>query len=126
MIRRFEEEVEHIACEGDRTYQRVDPDIGGHARQLPLRHAQVPRFPHDPRAHRGGRQVTHDGDQPNQTVQSHATVGAGDDEQPLQHGLHGLDPPPDRCGIATKAGQVAHHAIKLVLRKRHSCSSNGA
>jgi hypothetical protein len=47
---RTEHEVEHVAGEGHETDRGVEPDVPGHAPELPLRHAEVPRFPHQIRA----------------------------------------------------------------------------
>ena len=41
----------------DQAEQEIDPDIAGHARHLPFRHAEVARFPHHVAAERGAGDV---------------------------------------------------------------------
>ena len=70
--------------------------------------------------HGGGRDVADDGHQADQAVEADPALGAGDDEQPLQHGLHHLDPATDRGGVAAEAGHVTNKFIELLGRNGHS------
>ena len=117
---RLVEKVEDIAGKGDGADQRVDADIGGHAGELPFRQAEIAGFPHDPGAHGGGRDVADDGNETDQAVHADPVLRAGNDEQPLQHGLHHLDPATDRGGVAAEAGHVTNKVIELLGRNGHS------
>src|SRR6476661_3028110 len=51
---RPEKEVWHRTDERDQPEHPVDTDIPGHARDVPLRHAEIARFPCEVGAKRGG------------------------------------------------------------------------
>ena len=110
----------------DQAEQEVGADIAAHPRHLPLRHAEVARFPHHVAAERRAGDAADPGDEVEQHVEPDLLVGAGDGEGAFEHMLERLDPlrAPragrgraarcrDRCGARTgsKSSRGAPHEI---------------
>src|SRR4051812_3358980 len=119
---RAEEEVRDRADPGNRAEQEVEADIAAHPRDMPFRHAEVARFPDDPRPHRRGNDVADDRDQVEDHVEADPIVGAGQPEGALEQQLHRLDPLAHRGGVAAER-QAVGDAIEAALVDRHHGSS---
>src|SRR3546814_17887806 len=52
-----ESEVEQVACYGNGAKRGIDRRIDAHARELPLRHAKIARFPDDITRQKGSHDI---------------------------------------------------------------------
>jgi hypothetical protein len=112
---RAEEEVGDGAQPRDQPKQEVRTDVRGHPRNLPPRHAEVSRFPHDIRAERRASDIPDARDEVENDVEPDGAVDAWNDDEPLEQSFHRFDALPDRCGIRPHLRQLQ----ALILRPVH-------
>ena len=87
---------------GIRPSSQSKPTLPAIRVNLPLGHADVPRFPHDIGAERRRGDVADDRNEVEDHVEADRLVDAGDDEQPLEQLLHRLDPLPYRLRVGAE------------------------
>src|SRR3546814_12201930 len=81
---RTEHEIEEIARDRNGAERRVDADIGGHARKLPFRHAEISRLPDEVHAKGRGDDIAGDGHESDEGVDTTLPARAGEREGSLQ------------------------------------------
>src|SRR4051794_1638514 len=88
---RSEQEVGDRPYPGDKAEQKIDADVSRHARYLPLRHAEVARFPHHVAAKRRAGDIADSRDEVEYDVEADGAVEPRDHEHPLEQLFHRLD-----------------------------------